>query len=73
MNSKKSRSKADFKMSPKEIKAYYEKARREFTIEDLKKFEEEADEVSFAGLVEEMDQMVQASKAISDSKQGNPC
>jgi hypothetical protein len=61
MDPKENVPKDPFHMTPEEIKAYYEKAKREFSLEDLKKFEEEADERPFSALVEELEEMVRQS------------
>ena len=49
--------------TPEELKAYYERARREFSMDDLRKFEEEADELPFAALIEELTQGLQEDES----------
>jgi hypothetical protein len=62
MNPNEDAPKNPFAMTPEEIKAYYEKAKKEFSIEDLREFEAEADELPFSALVAELDEMVRKGK-----------
>jgi hypothetical protein len=51
--------------TPEELKAFYEKAKREFCMEDLRIFEDEPDPRPFSELVAELAQM------LADSKKGD--
>ena len=60
----KKKPKLKFDATPEEIRAMYDKAKREFSLEDLKAFEvEEKDTVPFSSLLSELKVMVQEAKS----------
>jgi hypothetical protein len=63
MDPKESGPQDPFHPTPEEIKAYYEKAKREFSEADLKKFFVEEEGQQFSELVAELEAMVQQAKS----------
>ena len=61
---KKKKPKLRFKASRKEIQALYDKARREFSLEDLKAFEvDEKDTIPFSSVLNELKVMIRKAKS----------